>query len=223
LSLKILASSDFHGFLPDVPECDLFLIAGDICPVWNHNRQVQAMWMRSDFQEWLARVPAEKIIGIAGNHDFITQDANGFGHGIRGWTYLEDQTYEYEGLVIHGTPWTPQFGNWAWMQPDPLLNYKWDLIPDETDILLVHGPPYGILDEVMGAGNAQPDGTFQKSVGSKTLLNHVEDRLTNLKAVVFGHIHEAYGKMETNGFNAYNVSRVDLNYDPNNAIVEIQV
>ena len=72
--MRLVLTSDFHGFLPKrVPECDLLLIAGDVCPVWNHDRKFQAFWLRNDFTDWLKEQPATDIIGIGGNHDFVLE------------------------------------------------------------------------------------------------------------------------------------------------------
>ena len=221
----IYAISDLHGYLPEIPECDLLLIAGDICPVWNHHIDTQTLWMRSDFQDWLATIPAKHVIGIAGNHDFVLEKYPDFGKSIKGWEYLCDERTEWEGLTIYGTPWVPTFGRWAYMMPDNLLNNKWENIPMDTDILLVHGPPYMTLDRVLGKGNFDPaTGMFDKYAGSKTLLRHVEDRL-HLKAIVCGHIHEAYGEMYMGHGKprVYNVSHVDLAYNPDNKPREVKL
>ena len=66
--MKIVAISDLHGQLPTVPECDLLLIAGDICPVHNHKLFYQDIWLRSVFAAWLRQQRAKRIIGVWGNH-----------------------------------------------------------------------------------------------------------------------------------------------------------
>jgi len=59
-------------------------------------------------------------------------------------TYLEDSSVTIEGYKIHGSPWTPEFCGWAFMlENEKDMLKKWKMIPDDTDILITHGPPYG--------------------------------------------------------------------------------
>src|SRR5262249_33524902 len=73
--MKVVAVSDLHGNLPAIPPCDLLLLAGDITPVRDHRLAHQAEWLDTTFRAWLNQVPARKVIGVAGNHDFIFQQA----------------------------------------------------------------------------------------------------------------------------------------------------
>ena len=57
----ICAVSDLHGQLPDIPKCDLLLIAGDVCPVTNHSLDFQEHWLDTEFRWWLKKIPAKKI------------------------------------------------------------------------------------------------------------------------------------------------------------------
>ena len=60
--MNVVAISDLHGFLPETPPCDLLLIAGDVCPVWNHRWQFQRKWLREVFGPWLEAQPARKVV-----------------------------------------------------------------------------------------------------------------------------------------------------------------
>jgi len=67
--MKIIATSDIHGFLPEIPECDLCIVAGDISPFhFQHNNMLMRSWLETNFTEWLNKQPT---VGIAGNHDFV--------------------------------------------------------------------------------------------------------------------------------------------------------
>ena len=76
--MKILASSDFHGYLPEVIEpFDLFLICGDICPAECHSRKYQDAWIHEDFVPWINSLPFKNpwsmVVMTPGNHDFVME------------------------------------------------------------------------------------------------------------------------------------------------------
>ena len=130
--IKIVAVSDMHGYLPDnIPPCDLLLLAGDLTPVQNHGIQFQAEWLEGPFRSWLRRQPARKIVGIAGNHDFIFEHAADVVPTDLPWTYLQDSYLMWEGLKIWGTPWQPTFFDWAFNGNPEKLQRQWDLIPED--------------------------------------------------------------------------------------------
>lgn len=200
--MRIALISDLHGNLPDTPECDLLLIAGDVTPVVDHSWLRQKLWIDTEFRYWLSKQPARKIIGIAGNHDFIAQSDDWLMRDLP-WTYLQDEGATFEGLNIWGTPWTPTFGRWAFMDKDENLDAYFSQIPDNTDILLSHGPAYGYGD-LTDRSN--------EHVGSVTLREAITR--TNPRLHVYGHIHEAYGIEQHDTTVSTNVSYVDLNYHP---------
>src|SRR5262249_28634493 len=108
--MRIVAMSDLHGYLPEhVPACDLLLLAGDLGPVTDHSPLTHAQWLGREFRAWLERLPARKIVGIAGNHDLVFERAPHLVPRDLPWTYLQDSGLEWEGLKIWGTPWQPWF------------------------------------------------------------------------------------------------------------------
>ena len=156
-----------------------------------------------DFLEWFSELPYTHKIFIAGNHDFIFEKENvlEIPENIH---YLQDSSVIIEGLKIYGSPWQPWFYNWAFNLPrhgSELLS-KWEAIPEDTDILITHGPPHGILDKVIRG---------KEHVGCELLLERV--KAVKPRVHVLGHIHEAYG-METVDETIYiNASMLDANYD----------
>lgn len=205
--MKIVAISDMHGQLPEVPDCDLLLIAGDICPVEDHRVSFQAKWLDREFRGWLGSLThVRKVVGIAGNHDFIFQQSPDFVPDDLPWTYLLDQLTEFEGLRIWGSPWQPWFFDWAFnLQPDELRD-KWALIPEGIDILVVHGPPFGFGDAV------QRGKDDIELCGCKHLLARIQELKPRL--VVFGHIHEGRGQWQLGPTTLANVTLLDLRYQP---------
>jgi Icc-related predicted phosphoesterase len=199
----IVALSDQHGVLPDIPSCDLLLIAGDVCPISNHDLSFQANWLARDFRWWLARLPARKIVLIAGNHDLVFQEQPHLIPRDLPATYLQDSRLEWEGLRIWGTPWQPWFFDWAFNLYEDDLKTKWALIPDDTDILVVHGPPRGF-----GDGVPERDGI--RRTGSPSLLERISE--VRPKLVVYGHIHEGRGEWRVGNSILANVTILDEGY-----------
>lgn len=219
--MKVVATSDWHGELPDVPECDLLLIGGDQCPVRGpHLPHEQRNWMKGPYKDHLERL-SEKcgaIVEIAGNHDFVCE-WDGWGrfredNGIPG-TYLEDDAVTVGGLKVYGSPWVPNLPSWAFYATDQGFEIICDEFPDDADILLLHGPPYGVRDYVAGAGH----------VGGPTGARILE---VQPKLVVCGHIHEGYGSgtlhsSTRENVKVWNVSHMNEYYEPTGRPVELEV
>jgi hypothetical protein len=202
--MRIVAVSDLHGFLPPIPPCDLLLLAGDVTPVRDHRLPYQAEWLNTEFRAWLAAVPATPTTMRAGNHDFIFQQAPERVPRDLPWTYLQDCGTTFEGLRLWGTPWQPWFHDWAFNLHEPELAPKWALIPPGTDILVLHGPPFGL-----GDGVPERDGI--RRCGSPSLLARIEAIRPRL--VVYGHIHPGAGVYPLHGTTLANVSLLDDGYD----------
>lgn len=153
--MKICCMSDFHGDLINIEPCNLVLICGDSVPLdIQSNSNKTKKWYFNTFKEWAENLPCNKVIFIAGNHELRLP-----GHQIlyskefpkdSKVTYLcnEEYLYEFEGKEyrIFGTPYCRIFGNWAFMYPDKDLEYLYNMIPENLDILITHDQPYGYGD-----------------------------------------------------------------------------
>ncbi|MGE3803080.1 MAG: metallophosphoesterase [Gemmataceae bacterium] len=201
--VRIVAVSDLHGVLPEIPECDLLLIAGDIEPTSNHDVRFQAEWLDGPFRHWLAGTPAGQRIFIAGNHDLVFEQNPALLPRDLPAVYLQDSGTEWRGLHIWGTPWQPWFFDWAFNLREPDLVAKWDMIPAGTDILIVHGPPHRY-------GDAVPRKRGLDNTGSPSLLARIEQ--IKPKLVVFGHIHEGRGQWQLGPTVLANVTILDEKY-----------
>jgi len=210
--MKFKIISDLHGHLPIIENCDALLIGGDLPPTWMvHYHGKVAEWLHSDFYLWLKEISDKgiEIFSVAGNHDFLFQDTT-----IKNlpWNYLQDSGIEWNGLKIWGTPWQPTFGGWAFNADEPELKEKWDLIPNDTNILICHGPPYGLADKI-GLNH----------VGSLSLRKKAES-LPNLKLMVCGHIHHQRGLYyTTSGVPVISASLVNSQYKPCNDPMEFEL
>lgn len=201
--MKFVAISDTHGQHSSLqlPEGDVLLHAGDVS---RRGTQYEIL----QFIHWFAELPYKHKIFIAGNHDFYLEDApntliqNQLPKDVH---YLNDSGILIEGIRIWGSPITPYFHNWAFNRHSgEEIQKHWDLIPSNTEILITHGPVYGILDETS---------RFQK-VGCVQLRAKVA--AVQPKFHLFGHIHEAYGCIVQNGTTFINASVLDDCYEMSN-------
>jgi Icc-related predicted phosphoesterase len=213
--MKICCTADFHGHLPTIPDgIDLLLIGGDIGPHPARNLRLQAAWLGGTFRRWLEPIAARcPVVAVAGNHDFIFQDARHLVPNDLPWTYLQDESTEVAGFRVHGSPWQPVFMDWAFNATELELCRRWSLIPTGTDILLLHGPPFGV-------GDLEPYG--KTHTGSRGLRGWIE--AVKPKLVCCGHIHDGYGVYDViDGTVVVNAAHVDEDYEPANEPVVIEL
>src|SRR3989338_3786942 len=189
--MKLVLGSDLHGNLPDVPPCDILVLAGDILP-----ETEQDVFIEQQLRPWLEKIPARNVVATWGNHDHKPFRNSHLGINLR-WHLLVDDSVSINGLKFHGSPWCLPIGRWAWQAPEYLLEHIYSLIPNDTDILISHSPPYGMCDRVVSGEN----------VGSIELARLVHG-LTGLKLLVCGHIHESRGQRGK----VMNVSCLDEKY-----------
>lgn len=218
--LRLVLISDTHGkhkyWDNELPAGDIILHAGDITPLGRVDDVIE-------FLEWFSRLPYKHKVFIAGNHDFLFQRSNEgeveemINSRFPSITYLNDTETEVEGYKIWGSPWTPWFNNWAFNLDVYQQAKHWNKIPDDVEILITHGPPRDILDEIE---RPYPGEDWNK--GCKFLRERIKD-LSHLKLHVFGHIHEARGKIEKEGVTYVNASMLTLQYKPYSGIYVVEL
>jgi len=186
--MKITLISDTHNkhkfVTNDLPGGDLLIHAGDISSM-GYEHEIR------EFCKWFNNIDnyTHKVF-IAGNHDWgfqnnleIVKEILDFYENI---TYLQDNsTLLGEDMVsVYGSPWQPEFYNWAFNLPRQgvELKEKWDNIPNNTDILITHGPAYGYVDKVIGR---------TENLGCELLTERIKE--LKPKIHVCGHIHTGYG------------------------------
>lgn len=197
--MRIVATADLHGTLPPIPECDLLLIAGDMCPVWDHKIPYQAHWLDTVFRRWLDDVPATSVVAVFGNHDWIGEKMPELVPDLP-WHIVTDEIVTIEGRSIYGLPWQRPFNNWAFNLDEPELSEKYKAIPG-CDIIISHGPPYSYGDKV-GTENTV-------SMAFLKCIHQIKPKL-----VVFGHIHCDPGTWSRNGTILSNVTLMNDAYQP---------
>lgn len=210
LHLKFVAISDTHCRHRNLrlPKGDVLLHAGDIS-YRGDLREIE------DFLHWFGALPYAYKIFIAGNHDFFFERAKDA--LIRKLipstvSYLKDESIEIDGIKIWGSPYTPWFYRWAFnkRRGEPLAAH-WQKIPDDTDILLTHGPVHGIHDLTINEQHA----------GDKDLLKKV---LTiKPKVHVCGHIHEGYGMVKRQGIKFLNACILNESYEFTNQPLQFEL
>lgn len=215
--MKLVFISDTHSAHRkiDLPEGDILLHSGDMSWMGRDHEIVE-------FYNWLKETPFKHKVFIAGNHDWgfvhAAQKLNE-DYGDESIHYLEDSGVELEGIKIWGSPWQPEFFNWAFNLPrGQALKERWDLIPEDTDVLLTHGPPAGILDECPDMN----DRTRMVNVGCSELRRAVFERVKP-KIHAFGHIHQGYGTHQEDGITFINASTCNIKYNPVNKPFVIQM
>jgi Icc-related predicted phosphoesterase len=193
--VRIVAISDTHGHhaaLDPLPEGDVLVHCGDITNVGERA-------VLEDFVGFLAAQPHPHKVVIAGNHDWCfareaeVEEAEAL---LRSEAiYLFDSGVTVCGLRFYGSPWQPWFLDWAFnLRRGEELAAKWAQIPDDTDILLTHGPPANIGDRCFD----------ERRVGCVDL----RARIREVQPLVhlFGHIHEAAGVWQIDDVTFVNAS-----------------
>ena len=179
--MKIVAVSDTHMLyeLIKVPKGDVFIHAGDI--------DLYTVEDAFRFNKWLGTLPHKHKIVIGGNHDkwLATNSRSFISKILDNATYLENSGITINGIKFWGSPITPTFKNWYFMAKRGVeIRLYWEEIPMNTDVLITHGPPLGILDEA-------PPMYSSHHAGCGDLLNRV--KIVKPTLHIFGHIHYSRG------------------------------
>lgn len=189
---RITVISDTHTkhkqVRADLPGGNVLIHAGDISSL-GYPHEID------NFCKWFDKIEDyDHKIFIAGNHDFLfenhSDDAAQIVNSFKWFHYLQDswvqvgEDIEDRLTKIYGSPWQPEFLHWAFnlKRNGSELKKVWADIPDDTDILVTHGPPYGILDTV---------GHYPEKLGCMLLANRILE--VKPKIHVFGHIHSGNG------------------------------
>jgi Icc-related predicted phosphoesterase len=201
--MKIDTISDTHGKHKKIilPGGDILICSGDISGSGELGEVLA-------FLNWFADQDYRYLVMIAGNHDFIFQENPELMAEEckkRNIIYLNDSGVEIEGIKFWGSPIQPWFHDWAFNRGrGPEIKKHWDLIPEDTEVLITHGPPYLILDGVPRAGG------WEENVGCQDLYDRIIQ--TKIKLHVFGHIHEGAGYRYFEGRTYVNASSLDGMY-----------
>lgn len=232
--LKFTCISDTHNKHKqmDIGEGDVLIHAGDATGRGESEEIIP-------FLNWFSKQKFLHKILIAGNHDFgFEKDSQRYEQICKdlGIIYLNDSGVTIEGINIWGSPVQPEFCNWAFnrridqhvvkdkdidyyhvypQKIHPWIKPHWDLIPEDTHILITHGPALGILDEVRDF-----DGT-SRFTGCPHLMDAIKKR--KILAHIFGHIHEQYGVLCKDGVYYINASQLNRSYMHTNSPIFFEI
>jgi len=220
--MRIVIISDTHGLHEHMryplPKGDILIHAGDATNVGNENDI-------REFIYWFQNLKGfDTKILVAGNHDWgferkepwLYHYINEENLSQSDVVYLEDESFTIEDpkfsrpIKFYGSPWQPEFFNWAFNVPRDQLYLHWEKIPKDTDVLITHGPPQDILDHVRYIPQ-----------GCGSLRVYVE----KIKPVlhVFGHIHEGHGSDMKDGTLYINAAICTRGYLPINKPIIVKL
>lgn len=196
--MKIVAISDTHSAHRTVtlPEGDILVHAGDLALALNSSFYQQRFHI-SDCDKWFGEQNFEKVICVGGNHDFVIENKK---VEFENCVCLENQHFTYKGVKFFGSPNQLHFFG-AYNKSEDKLEEIYSQIDEDTDVIISHGAPYGILDKPFRGG----------STGSKALKNAI-DRVKP-KLVVFGHIHYSHGTHVEDGVTYFNAALAGKTWD----------
>jgi predicted phosphohydrolase len=181
-TIRVVCISDTHELHRelDIPPGDILIHAGDFTFMSKSPSKVK------DFDRWLGELPHATKIVIPGNHDSLVE--SGAVPRLLNATLLINRGTKSHGLNIWGSPLTSLYGG-AFGRSDPEDRRRiYAEIPLNIDILITHGPPFGILDCEHQSSSHQ---------GCPVLLEVVKRLKPRLH--VFGHVHGGYGSLMSEG------------------------
>lgn len=199
--ISIVAISDTHNkhkHLGKLPEADLIIHCGDMTSM-GREHEIR------DFMKWFSGLEQYQYkICIGGNHDWLFDRNRLFAKSLvpKNVIYLEDQEVIIDNIKFYGTPVNLPFHDWAFNRPEEKLMQHWAAIPDDTDVLITHQPPFSIMDWSV---------YDKKPTGSPSLYKEVLERIKPSLHLT-GHIHSGHGVKVIENTTFINASNLDEDY-----------
>jgi Icc-related predicted phosphoesterase len=203
--------SDTHGLhdrIEGLPDGDVLVHAGDFMNTGTDPEEILS------FNRWLGEQPFKNRIVCSGNHDRYFQDYPQQARALLTHAiYLENAGVTIDDVTFWGSPYTPEFLNWAFMyRRGPEARRHWDQIPDNLEVLITHGPPFGILDQVSPGS---------EHLGCEGLLKAIEEKKPEVH--IFGHIHGSAGTFDNGHTRFVNAAYLNERYRPLDPAGKIQI
>ncbi len=180
--MKVKLISDTHGQAQSLGKLsgDVLIHCGDM---FNLFKTSDAAIQRMD--DWFGQQDFDLILCVGGNHDLeIEKKLRSNAQPFKNATFLHGASHEHQGIKFYGAPWVPDLRGQAFYRTDAELKEEWKAIPKDTDVLITHTPPLGVLDK-------SSQGMI---LGCKHLVKTV--RKIKPKLHCFGHVHASSGMLE---------------------------
>ena len=212
--MRLVCISDTHSLhadMPPIPNGDVLIHAGDCTGTGS-------LAALEDFCSWFGALPHKNKILTAGNHDDCFERFPEESRRIcetREIIYLRGESTSIGGINFYGFPWQPIYHHMAFNAREGELRGRLKLVPEDTHVLISHGPAFGILDYIPA---------INSHVGCQALADRI-NQLQHLKAHICGHIHEGYGffASESDGLKFANASTCTERYQPTNPPIVIDL
>jgi Icc-related predicted phosphoesterase len=177
--VKIVCLSDTHRLHRTIDVAlkgDLLIHAGDFTFFCEEAHVLR------DFNEWLGELPFRHKVVVPGNHERIMYQRPEIRRLITNATLLVNESVTIEGVRLWGSPVTCDDDAFGCSSAEE-RRALYESIPDGTDIVITHGPPYGVLDVEF-----QSKGIHR---GCPELLAAIQR--VNPQVHIFGHVHASRG------------------------------
>lgn len=195
--MRICHVSDTHGRVRNILKShlvDVYVLSGDIAPNLSYPNSAadrkndalfQQQWYHTVSAELLDIFQGKPVVCLDGNHDFypVADGLRSIGVNV----YEVDRIgVEVQGVRFAGFPNIPWIGgSWNHEARESHMSelIQGTLSVGDPDVLVTHSPPAGILDMTV----------YRENVGSRPITNALLYNPHNVRAHLFGHIHESAG------------------------------
>ena len=177
--------------MTDLPAADVIVHSCDFTLSGSEKEAIE-------FMQWFCDLPYNHKVFVAGNHDMCMYGADkveGLPDDVH---YFCNSGIDIDGIKFYGMPMFMEYAM------DGTYEQHIKDIPDDTDVLVTHQPPYGILD------GGEYKGQASYHYGDYFLYTRVIN--VKPKLHLFGHDHNAYGSIEQFGTAFSNAAVVDEHY-----------
>jgi Icc-related predicted phosphoesterase len=219
------ATSDTHGYFPEIPkEAEFVIHSGDFLPNisrgdWTKEISYQQAWVKRNSETIKEWIDGRDFLFCSGNHDFIFNlEELLLESGIKAID-LNNKKVIYKNIKFYGFPYINYIqGEWNYETDDEQIEQRVRVLRDEIldngiDCLVAHSPIYGILDcsLVQRDRNKNIIKAYGVNYGIRRLADFFTYTIPENKIPSFylhGHVHSHYGKDEIGEMKIYNSATI---------------